>query len=227
MPRKCQDGARRVGLCYRGMVRLAIFGTGGMGRELFDIAERAQAVGNIFTEIVFVVDQPNGPVLGVPTIGPDDLLPGDELILGVGSSEARRMLAERFSGQRFASLVAVSSLVSPSAEIGEGAAICEQAFVSNSVRIGRHFQANVFSQISHDCVIGDFVTVSPRASINGWVEIGDDVFIGAGAIIRNGSPDKRLKIGRGATIAMGAVVVVDVPEGATVMGCPARPAPSC
>jgi acetyltransferase-like isoleucine patch superfamily enzyme len=93
--------------------------------------------------------------------------------------------------------------------------------INNRSVIGRHFQANVFSHVSHDCVIGDFVTFSPRVSCNGWVHIEDDVFVGAGAIIRNGSPERRLSIGRGAVIGMGAVVTRDVPPMSTVIGLPA------
>lgn len=196
-------------------MRLAIFGTGGMGREIYDIAEAAGL------ESVFVVDKPNGPVLGVQTIAPDQLGPDDDLILALGSSEHRRTLAGRFNWRRFASLNALTSVVSPSAQIGEGSVICNYAVVNNSAVIGRHFQANTFAQVSHDCVIGDFVTFSPRVTCNGWVEIGDDVFVGAGAVIRNGSPGRRLKIGNGAVIGMGAVVVGDVPEGVTVIGVPA------
>lgn len=198
-------------------MRLAIFGIGGMGRELYDIAS------NYFDDIVFVADQPNGRVLGVETISPDQLLEEDRLVLGVGDSQARKTLAERFTGRRFATISAYSSIVSPSAQIGEGSVICEQAVVNNSAVIGRHFQGNVFSQVSHDCIIGDYVTFSPRVSCNGWVEIGDEVFVGAGAVIRNGGYGKRLKIGKGAVIGMGAVVVADVPEGVTVMGVPAKP----
>jgi acetyltransferase-like isoleucine patch superfamily enzyme len=51
------------------------------------------------------------------------------------------------------------------------------------------------------------------------VVIGDDVWIGIGAIILKG-----VTIGAGARILAGAVVTRDVPEGASVCGNPSRPA---
>lgn len=53
------------------------------------------------------------------------------------------------------------------------------------------------------------------------VEIGDDVWIGIGAIVLKG-----VHIGRGARIGAGAVVVRDVAEGATVAGNPAHVVPA-
>ena len=47
--------------------------------------------------------------------------------------------------------------------------------------------------------------------------LGDDIFIGAGAKIIGG-----LKIGNGAKIGANAVVLKDVPDGATAVGIPAR-----
>lgn len=60
------------------------------------------------------------------------------------------------------------------------------------------------------------VTVGMR---NEWAfpEIGDDVFIGAGARVLGG-----IVVGDGARIGANAVVIQDVPAGATVVGIPAR-----
>jgi sugar O-acyltransferase (sialic acid O-acetyltransferase NeuD family) len=196
-------------------VRLVIFGCGGHGREIADIARRSG-----FPDIAFAVDRAYSPgpeVQGIPVIDPTEIGPGDQVTIALGSG--RRPIADRFSN--FATIISSSAIVSPTAQVGEGSQICDYAVVNNSAVIGRHFQANSFTQVSHDCVIGDFVTLSPRVSCNGWVEIGDDVFVGAGAIIRNGSPSRRLVIGRGATIGMGAVVTKDVAAGTTVIGIPA------
>ncbi|MDB5668116.1 MAG: wbxC [Alphaproteobacteria bacterium] len=199
-------------------MRLAIFGAGGMGRELADIARRSTD-----WPIVFVVDQPQASeVQGIPLIAPDALEPDDRLVIALGTSTGRKTVAERFAGRAFGTVVASNATVSPSARIGEGAQICDFVAINNAVTIGRHFQANVFAQVSHDCVIGDYVTFSPRTTCNGNVHIGDGVFVGAGAVIRNGSAERPLVIGEGATVGMGAVVTRDVPPGATVFGVPAR-----
>jgi len=203
------------------MPRLVIFGCGGMGRELADIAVRDGS----YSAICFAADRafsPGPELMGLPVVDPGGIGAADELIFAHGSSAGRRSAAERFEGRPLATLVSSRAIVSPSAEIGGGAAICDLAIMNNSARIGRHFQANVFAQVSHDCVIGDYVTFAPRVTCNGWVEIEDDVFVGAGAIIRNGTPDRRLRIGKGAVVGMGAVVTKDVPAGATVVGNPAR-----
>jgi acetyltransferase-like isoleucine patch superfamily enzyme len=95
--------------------------------------------------------------------------------------------------------------------------------VTASARIGRQFQCNIYSYVAHDCVFGDFVTFAPRVCCNGNVHIGDGAYIGTGAVLKQGTSAKPLVIGRGAVVGMGAVVTKDVPDGAIVVGNPARP----
>jgi acetyltransferase-like isoleucine patch superfamily enzyme len=57
---------------------------------------------------------------------------------------------------------------------------------------------------------------------NGNVRIENHVYIGAGAILRQGTESKPLVIGEGAVVGMGSVVTKDVPANTTVVGNPAR-----
>lgn len=107
-------------------------------------------------------------------------------------------------------------------EIGEGAILCPFVTLTANIRIGRHFHANLYSYVEHDCRIGDFVTFGPAVKCNGNVWIDDFAYIGAGAMLRQGRPGHPLRIGRGAVVGMGAVVTRDVPADTTVAGNPAR-----
>jgi sugar O-acyltransferase (sialic acid O-acetyltransferase NeuD family) len=187
-----------------------------MGRELFDIARRSWD-----GPIIVVSDHPSADP-AFPVASPLALADSDAIIYAVGSGQARQQLSQRFPALTSATIIASSAIVSPTAIIGDGTVLADYSLVNHSATIGRHAQFNCFAQVSHDCIIGDFVTFAPRVSCNGWVEIEDYVTIGAGAVIRNGRPDRRLRIGRGATVGMGAVVVDDVPAGAVVVGVPAR-----
>lgn len=197
--------------------RLVFYGAGGMGREMLQAARldpRPRAL---------LSDSPADPYPGAEAIGFEALTDEDEICVAVGDPGLRRRLAERCAGARFATVIAPTALVDPTAELGEGAAICDFVMINSLARIGRHFQANYYSHVSHDCVIGDYVTFSPRTSCLGNVHVGDGVFVGAGAVIRNGAAGRPLVIGEGAVIGMGSVVIGDVPAGAKVFGNPARP----
>ena len=109
-----------------------------------------------------------------------------------------------------------------SVETGEGLIACDNVIFTSNIKIGKYFHANIYSYVAHDCVIGDYVTFAPRVSCNGNVHIEDHSYIGTGAIIRQGTPNKPIVIGKGAVVGMGAVVTKDVAAGTTVVGNPAR-----
>jgi acetyltransferase-like isoleucine patch superfamily enzyme len=64
------------------------------------------------------------------------------------------------------------------------------------------------------------VSVNPLASVSGNVTLGDEVTVGTTAAIRQG-----VRVEAGAVVGMGAVVLHDVPAGATVVGVPAAARP--
>ena len=151
----------------------------------------------------------------------DSLTDQDDLVIAIGDPALRRDVAARIKG-RAGALIAPTSLVGPDVNYLEGIVLCDFTTITASVRIGRHFQCNLYSYVAHDCVIGDFVTFAPRVSCNGNVHIGDGAYIGTGAVLKQGCTGKPLKIGRNAVVGMGAVVTNDVPDGEVVVGNPAR-----
>lgn len=206
---------------------LAIYGSGGFGRELVGLGRNyLRRLGRQDEELVFVDDNPDSVhVMGIRILSLEKVEPLAEYIIAVGDGKARRILDERCRDAQLqpASLFANDACIGDDVEIGEGAVFCQRSLVTSSARIGRQFQCNIYSYVAHDCIIGDYVTFAPRVSCNGNVHIGDYAYVGTGAVIKQGETNRPLTIGSGAVVGMGAVVTKDVEPGSTVVGNPARP----
>jgi acetyltransferase-like isoleucine patch superfamily enzyme len=96
------------------------------------------------------------------------------------------------------------------------------AIISTCVEVGIFSHINFQSYIAHDCKLGDFVTLSPGVICCGNTIIQDGAFIGAGSIIKQGNSDKPRYIGFQATLGMGSNLLVDLPDGKTFIGNPAK-----
>ncbi len=83
--------------------------------------------------------------------------------------------------------------------------------------VGKHCIINSNASVDHDCILEDFVHISPNATLCGGVFVGKCSHIGAGAVI---IPGKR--IGKNAIVGAGAVVISDIPDNAVAVGNPAR-----
>lgn len=207
---------------------LAIYGASGAGRAVMPLL-RAQTAFEQNTECVFV-DDAAGPGLinGYRCLTFEQFIEewADEKAAAIAVAEpsVRRQLAHKCmgSGIGFLSVISQQHVRMEEVDIGEGALFSPFTTVTSNVRIGRHFHCNINSYVEHDCEIGDFVTFAPGVQCNGNVCIDDGAYIGAGAMIRQGRPGNPLRIGAGAVIGMGAVVLRDVPAGATIVGNPAR-----
>jgi serine O-acetyltransferase len=99
----------------------------------------------------------------------------------------------------------------PQAEIGPGMLIPHVGPI----------QVFPWARIGADCAIHHVCTIG-AGSRPGGPEIGDHVMIGCHTCILG-----PVKVGDGAKIGAGAVVVTDVPAGATVVGVPARVSGVC
>lgn len=98
------------------------------------------------------------------------------------------------------------------------------AVLPPETKIGKnvHFAYNGLGIVVHkNCVIGDEVWISHHVTLggreNGFPTVGNCVYIGAGAKVMG-----KIRIGDGAKIGANAVVLTDVPDGATAVGIPAK-----
>jgi sugar O-acyltransferase (sialic acid O-acetyltransferase NeuD family) len=212
------------------MKQVAIYGASGCGRGVMPLARQQWASSSEPCHLVFVDDAPLAPECnGHPVLsyGQWLALPATSrhINIAVANSTLRAQLVARCEtdGVAFFEVRAANVTQLDDVQLGEGAVLCPYVTLTSNIRIGRHFHANLYSYVEHDCVIGDFVTFAPGVHCNGNVVVEDHAYIGAGAIIKQGRPGQPLVIGRGAVVGMGAVVARSVPAGTTVVGNPARP----
>ena len=109
--------------------------------------------------------------------------------------------------RKYARLVYPSSDIPLTVTLGEGT-----RFVHRGIGVCVHFGA----VIGKECQIMQNVTIGGR-NRPGGPEIGDYCFIGAGACVLG-----KIKIGNNVMIGANAVVLKDVPDNAIVVGVPAR-----
>ncbi len=186
--------------------------------------------GILAAQLVFVDDQPEAlTVNGHRVLRYEEFVQTEastkQIVIAIANSKVREKLADRCAadGVRPWAVRAANVVIMDDVLLGEGAALSPFVTLTSNIRIGKHFHANLYSYIEHDCVIGDFVTFAPGVKCNGNVHIEDHAYIGAGAVIKQGIPGRPLVIGRGALVGMGAVVTRNVPPGITVVGNPAKP----
>jgi sugar O-acyltransferase (sialic acid O-acetyltransferase NeuD family) len=199
-----------------------VYGAGGHSQVVSDVL-RAQGVHVRRTYNDYPGNQHPasvGVTPGIRVLGTADFpSPDVPVVMAVGRNGERAELVALLEGRGtvFGQAVHPSTIVAPSASIGEGSVVLQGVIVQANASVGRHVLLNTAASVDHDCVVGDFAHVSPHATLCGHVEVGEGTHIGAGAVVI-----PTVRIGRWCRIGAGAVVLADVPDHSTVVGNPAR-----
>ncbi|TVQ00971.1 MAG: acetyltransferase [Balneolaceae bacterium] len=207
------------------MKNLKIIGARGFGREVFFTAIESYGYKEEFIIGGFLDNLPDDevsanfypPVLGsVENYVPEE---NDLFICALGNVKDKikytKMILEK--GGHFATLIHNSATKYITSQIGKGCIIMKDVHLSVDVKVEDFSTIMVYSVIGHDVKVG------------AWSHIGPYVFIGGGAVIeQNAQLHVRstilsgIKIGEGAVVGAGSVVIRDVKPGITVFGNPAK-----
>jgi sugar O-acyltransferase (sialic acid O-acetyltransferase NeuD family) len=208
------------------MKLLGIFGTSGLAREVNDVALE------LGYQSVYIArsqaDHDGWSFPGDVVLESElDRYPGMQFTIGIGDNKRRQVVAETFGRQ-----LDFVSLIHPAASFGrsqyetvaksKGVIILAGARFTNNIRIGNFTVVNPNATIAHDVIIDEFVNIAPGANISGNVHISRGCLIGSGAVINQGTNEKKLVIGAETVIGSGAVVTGDCDPNAVYVGVPAR-----
>ena len=165
-----------------------------------------------------------GEFCGYPVIGGENVLKDktyrdSRLILAIGDNAARKKLWQTINALGYE----LACAVHPSAQIGRnvsielGTVIMANVAINSGTKIGENGIINTGATVDHDCVLEDYVHISPGVHLAGNVHVGELAHIGIGASVIQG-----VKIGRNAIIGAGAAVIDDIPDNVTAVGVPAE-----
>lgn len=209
--------------------RIAVYGAGGLGREVAGGIQRINKANKEQWEFVGFYDDNlevgtkvshYGTVMG----GMDELNALDEplaLAIAVGNAKVRKLIHERISNPNiyFPNLIAPSfKVLDPETfTIGQGNIIQDSCSATCDVKIGDFNVFNGANVLGHDVVIGDYNVFMPSVHLSGAVEVGNCNMLGVDSVVL-----QKVKIGNEVTLGAGSVLMTKPKDGSTYIGVPAK-----
>lgn len=206
------------------MKQLLILGAGGMGKEMFYIAQSSMGYGTEFV-IKGFLDFPNPdwntkiypPILGIE----DDyeIQPEDVFTCSIGEVALKRKICEKMKarGAKFQSLICDDAHVSETASIGEGSIIDHFSLIGSDTIIGDNCLIQAYTSIGHDCFVGNYARIDNQCTCVGGTKILDGATIHTSSVINRG-----VIVGEDSVVGACSFVIRKVKPGTTVCGNPAR-----
>ncbi|HZY79665.1 MAG TPA: acetyltransferase [Cyclobacteriaceae bacterium] len=209
------------------MKDLAIYGAGGLGREMLLMIKQINEKTPTWNIIGFFDDgKKKGAVIdGIEVLGSasdiNKLAKQIDVIVPIADSKVRSTIVTSIVNRN----ISFPPAFHPSAntgdrsnKFGKGCLVTANCVLTTGISVGDFAIINLACTVGHDVRIGNFASLMPGCHISGNVTIGEGAFIGTGAVIRQG-----ITIGDHAIVGAGAVVTRNVDPMSIVVGVPARP----
>jgi len=193
-----------------------IYGTGGHAKVLFSALPEANF---LLSETGCFLGR-RSQFLGRSIFTPDEVLPGNSVLIAIGDGVARQKVYESLSiyNFQFPYFIHPSALIEALPEeetIGRGSHILAKSFIGAGSKIGNFVIINTGATVDHDCEIGNFSHIAPGVNLCGGVIVGTNTLVGVGSCAR-----PRVRIGSNCTIGAGSVIVSDIPDNSLAYGNP-------
>ncbi len=208
-------------------MQLGIYGTGGFGKEVYDVACRQNEKSKKWEKIFFIDDFKENNTLfylsnifSLSHVINNYSLDNLEVVIAIGEPVVRIRIKEKLklNGIKLGKVIDPSTIISPTATIGDGIIVTSDCIIASSVVIGENVAINVKSIVGHDIILSNDVVVSSMVNIGGACKIGAGTYLGMGCLIKEG-----LEIGEEVIIGMGSAVHHSIPNRMIALGNPARP----
>lgn len=174
------------------MKKIAIIGTGGLGREVLGIIESINRVDEKWDFIGFYDDSLSNELInGYRILGDINSLnfikENLALVIGIGDPNIKEKIRNQIKNSRisFPNIIHPSVIIysNETVKVKEGVVIGANSVLTVNIEIENFVYINTASVISHDTKIGEYTMIMPTVSISTGVTIGKKVYISNGVKI--------------------------------------------
>lgn len=196
-------------------MKKAIIGAGGFAREVYwSLSPKERR------DVIFFVDDQyytdgNPLILPISKFNPSTY----KVVVAIGDSKIRHKIVNNLPNntQYFTHIHPSAQILSDDVVLGKGCIICAGTIITTNVRIGSHAHLNLHTTVGHDTIIGDYFTTAPGVKISGNCKIGNFVYMGTNAAVK-----EKITICESTIIGLNCGVVKDIKESGTYVGTPAK-----
>jgi len=211
------------------MKDIYIIGAGGHGREIVDTIQAINADSSVYRIAGFIDDDESkhGKYINEIEIlgGTDFLLEMSKstsdigAIIAVAGPQSKEKIARKLEGSvNWENIIHPTALISPNTQIGKGNNIQALSIINANARIMDHCLINACTDIGHETVIENYVSIMKKCDITGNCHLHERVFVASSVCIVPGC-----RIAIDVTLGAGSVVTKSVETpGITAIGNPAR-----
>lgn len=207
------------------MKNLIIIGARGMGREVYDLA--IQCAGYKIEYVVkgflddkqdALVDFDNYPEI-ISSVEEYEIQKDDVFVCALGSIKWKKHYVELIlaKGGKFINLIHPSTNVNTNASIGTGILVFMYSNISNDCVIEDFVIIQGYVGLGHDTKIRKWSHVSSFSFTGGFVVLEEEVLLNTRATIL-----PHITVRKGATVGASSLVIKNVKEHTTVFGVPAK-----
>ena len=140
-------------------------------------------------------------------------------VAGTGNPSANKKFANiiQENNLKLSQPIICDSYIGENVFVGHGSIVCPKSVLTCDINIGKFSIINISTTIGHDCILDDFVVLSPNCSLSGHTKIKSETLLGTNVVT---IPKKN--ICNNVIIGASSVVVKDITEPGTYIGIPAK-----
>ena len=140
------------------------------------------------------------------------------LILCCSKSKKKEEVEQNLSqySPHYVNAIHPAAVIAQTAIVGHGVIMNACAVVQPFAKIGNHVMIHAGVIVEHDCILKDFVNLAPRVTLTGHVKVGKGATVCTGAVVL-----PNVEVGEFSIVGAGGVVLNKVENNTTVVGIPA------